>query len=141
MEDYHTHFLGKTLSGNLFWGYQTFYYDTPYEDRDRDKGWQEYRIDLAVMHHFDSGGKYLNSQVHSERASNSTAEAILEKKLEEFYSQLSGPEFCDIEVELFQSEFCNVTFGLVYNTETDTIDLQPSSTISFAEPWDGEYYT
>lgn len=34
-----------------------------------------------------------------------------------------------------------MTFGLVVNEEIEAVDLQPSSTISFHEPWDGEYDT
>ena len=47
----------------------------------------------------------------------------------------------DISVELFEVTIDNEKFGLIANHEFDCVNAQPSSTISFYEPWDGEYYT
>ena len=44
--------------------------------------------------------------------------------------------------ELFKAyNIDGFTFGLIPNKEISMIDLHPSSTIAFQEPWDGEYFT
>jgi len=45
------------------------------------------------------------------------------------------------ELNLFQTKIDGVVFGLVPAEEIESIELQPSSTIAFHEPWDGEYDT
>ena len=64
-----------------------------------------------------------------------------ETKLEDIVSKLNEIEYCNIEVKLFEIEIDGFKFGLIPNEESKMIELQPSSTISFSEPWDGEYYT
>jgi hypothetical protein len=66
---------------------------------------------------------------------------VIREKLEEMIKKLGKTEFCDIEVKPFQTTIDGVVFGLVPNDEYGSVDLQPSSTISFQEPWDGEHYT
>lgn len=63
---------------------------------------------------------------------------ILENQIEEWISELGKLEYCDIELNLFQTIIDGFVFGLIPNNES--IDLQPSSIISFQEPWNGEYY-
>ena len=55
--------------------------------------------------------------------------------------ELGEVTFCDIEVKLFNTLIDGVEFGLIPDPEFKCIDLQPSSTISFTEPWDGSYST
>jgi formate hydrogenlyase regulatory protein HycA len=62
-------------------------------------------------------------------------------KLDEMIAELGRFEFSDIEVKPFQTVIDGVVFGLVPDEEHETVELEPSSTISFQEPWDGEYYT
>jgi len=54
---------------------------------------------------------------------------------------LGETEFCNIEIKPFQVEIDGFIFGLVPDEASKIIELQPSSTIAFEEPWDGEYYT
>lgn len=68
-------------------------------------------------------------------------ESAMRKKFEEMIAELGAFEFSDIEVKPFQTVIDGVVFGLVPNEEHETVDLEPSSTISFQAPWDGEYYT
>jgi len=70
--------------------------------------------------------------------SNASAKA---KRLEEMVNELGRIEFSDIAVKLFQTVIDGVVFGLVPNYEYEVVELEPSSTLSFQEPWDGEYYT
>ena len=55
--------------------------------------------------------------------------------------KLGKVKYMDISVELFEVEIDNHKFGLVADLESRCVNAQPSSTISFYEPWDGEYYT
>ena len=56
-------------------------------------------------------------------------------------NELGKIEFCYIAVKPFQTVIDGVSFGLVPNNEYETVELEPSSTILFHEPWDGEYDT
>jgi formate hydrogenlyase regulatory protein HycA len=50
-------------------------------------------------------------------------------------------QYRDIAIKLFQTTIDGIVFGLIPDQKTESIILEPSSTISFQEPWDGEYYT
>jgi formate hydrogenlyase regulatory protein HycA len=51
MEDYHTHYLGKTSDGRLFWAYETFAFTKPYSEI-VGEDWQKFRNEYAILHHF-----------------------------------------------------------------------------------------
>ena len=63
------------------------------------------------------------------------------EKLELWMAELGEVTYCDIEIKLFQTIIDGFTFGLIPNKEFSMIDLEPSKTIAFQEPWDGQYYT
>ena len=140
MEDYHTHYLGKTSDGRLFWGYQTFAFTKQISEIQQGDDWKNYRRDYALLHTFDIEGNYLTTK-HWSGLVTEINEQQFEDKLQEMVSQLGDIEFQDIEIKLFQIQLDNLTFGLLVDQESKMINLQPSSTISFQEPWDGEYYT
>jgi len=140
MEDYHTHYLGKISDGRLFWGYQTFAFTKPISEIAEGDDWRKYRRDYALLHTFDNDGNYLTTK-HWSGLAIEINEQQLEDKLEQMASQLGDIEYQDIEIKLFQTQLDNIVFGLLVDTESKMINLQPSSTISFQEPWDGEYYT
>jgi hypothetical protein len=56
-------------------------------------------------------------------------------------NELGEVEFRDIAIKPFKTVIDGVEFGLIPNEETQSIELQPSSTIVFSEPWNGEYFT
>ena len=141
MEDYHTHYLGKVADGRLFWGYQTFVFDKPYAEIQQSDDWQKHRKEYALVHTFDKDGNYLTTKYWFAGLTKDINEQQLEDKLEELVTELGNIVFQDIEIKLFQLQIDNITFGLVVDKETEMINLQPSSTISFQEPWDGEYDT
>ena len=66
---------------------------------------------------------------------------LVEEKKIEFLNGLGPYEFCDIAVKPFSITIDEVQFGLVYSNGTGSISLEPGPTITFMEPWDGEYYT
>ena len=138
MEDYHTHYIGKYEGGNQFWGYDTFV--TSGERKSVEESWQQFRREYVVLYLFDKDGNFI--EVKSEFAGTTDSLKFdTETKLEEMVSKLSEIEYCNIEVKLFEIEIDGFKFGLIPDEESKMIELQPSSTIAFSEPWDGEYYT
>jgi hypothetical protein len=61
--------------------------------------------------------------------------------LEEFIKELGTVVYKDIKVKPFQTIIDGHVFGLIPNKEYKAVDLEPSSTISFSWPWNGEYDT
>lgn len=140
MEDHHTHYLGSTPDGILFWAYDTYAFSGPDAEISQDENRQQYRRDYVLLHTFDDAGNYLTTKYWSVSTSATSAYQANEK-LEEMIGELGDITFHDIEVSIFQTQIDNIVFGLVPDEETGMINLQPGSMISFMEPWDGEYYT
>jgi formate hydrogenlyase regulatory protein HycA len=138
MEDYHTHYLGRSNDGTLFWGYETFVWEKPHwEIKDGNK--LKYRLEYAVFHTFDSDGNYLATKHLFGGTADIRDDEKLENQIEEWVAELGETDYGDIEVKLFQTVIDGFIFGLI--PEDESIDLQPSSMILFQEPWNGEYYT
>ncbi|MBK8392237.1 MAG: hypothetical protein IPL23_24560 [Saprospiraceae bacterium] len=97
------------------------------------------RTDYAVLYTFDSNGKLIKYEYWKDE--NSNGELNPWYKLDEMVKKLGKVKYMDISVELFEVEIDNHKFGLVADLESRCVNAQPSSTISFYEPWDGEYYT
>ena len=136
MEDYHTHYLGKLENGKLFFGYETWAFKKPLSEIPEELK-EGNRIDFSIVYLFNKKGEFLEHKFWSTELENERYKTS--EKLEELIAELGKLNYCDIEVELFELEINGIKFGLIPNGES--IDLQPSSTISFQEPWDGEYYT
>ena len=138
MEDYHTHYLGKTNDGKLFFGSETFANKKPHWEVKPELQSQN-RIDLAILYLFDKKGRFIESKHWSTDLDNERQNTT--KKLEELITNLGQVTFCNIEVETFEISIDGIKCGLIPNEESESIDLYPSNTISFQKPWDGEYYT
>ena len=138
MEDYHTHFLGETRDGRLFWGYETFAYTKPFPEI-QGEDWLKFRKEFAILHTFDQECNYIETKHWS--SDSSTGPEMSSLKLEELVATLGDVEYKDISIKLFKTTIDEIVFGLIPDEENGSIELQPSSTISFQEPWDGEYYT
>lgn len=141
IEDYHTHYLGQTSDGRLFWAYDTFVFTKPNVDIKQGDNWQRYRREYAIFHTFDNDGNYLTTKHWNAGLTIDVKDEMVEEKLEEFVSELEDITYKDIEIRLFQIQIDGITFGLVVDEKSKMIHLQPNSKISFQEPWDGEYYT
>ena len=141
MEDYHTHYLGQCNDGRLFWGYETFVFAKSYFDLKVDEDWRPHRNEYLVLHTFDKKGNYLETKHWLAGTTAESDQSINDAKLNEMISDLGEVKFKNIKVKTFQTIIDGEIFGLISNEEDETVDLQPSSTISFQEPWDGEYYT
>jgi formate hydrogenlyase regulatory protein HycA len=140
MEDYHTHYLGQTANGRLFWAYETFAFIKPHSEI-IGEDWQKFRNEYAVLHTFDNDGNYLSTKHVLAGSVAETKGFPLDHYLKTMVNELGDITYKDIEIKLFQTTIDGITFGLIVDKETEMINLQPSSTISFQEPWDGEYYT
>lgn len=138
IEDYHTHHIGKYENGNQFWGYATFVFT----ERPIPKGedWEKYRREYIVLYLFDKEGNFKETKYKFAGTSDSL-KFDTEEKIERMVSQLGKIEYCNIEIKPFEIEIDGFKFGLIPNEESEMIELQPSNTITFGEPWDGEYWT
>ena len=74
-------------------------------------------------------------------SSNEGYHGLTEQITRQFLDELGDYTLGDILVKPFAMHIDGIEFGLVYNEETELINLQPGSIISFFEPWDGEYDT
>ena len=136
-EDYHTHFVGRTKGGTQFFGYQTFVFPNGIPQTD----WEKSRREYVVLYLFDNEGSHLKTDHWYAGTSDETNDELTHKKLQEMVNGLGEVEYQDIAVKPFKTEIDGIEFGLIPNNEIESIELQPSSTIAFLEPWDGEYYT
>ena len=137
IEDYHTHFVGKTEDGRQFFGYETFVFPNGVPTSD----WEKHRKEYVVLYIFDQEGNHLKTDHWYAGTTSETDETVIRERLEQMIRELGQTTFSDIEVKPFQTIIDGIVFGLVPNEEEETVDLEPSSTISFHEPWDGEYDT
>lgn len=136
MEDYHTHHIGKYENENQFFGYGTFVFT----EMPIPENWEKYRREYAVLYLFDKEGNFKEAKYEFAGTSDSL-KFDTEEKIEEFVSKLGEIEYCNIEIKPFEIEIDGFKFGLIPNEESEMIELQPSNTIAFGEPWDGEYDT
>ena len=131
LENCQTHFCGRVLAnGNLFLG--AFVFDLV-DSGETALGKLRY---YAVLFEFCPRGTFL-------RSTHSTSEAphLSGDELQKLVDSLGAVEYCDIEVELFETKIDGILFGLIPDPEFGFIQLQPGATIAFYPPWDGEYYT
>ncbi len=138
MEEYHTHYLGKTANGKLFFGSVTFAHKKPHWEVTPELKSQN-RLEFAILYLFDQNGKFLEHKYWSTEKDEERLKA--EEKIEEMIAELGQITFCDIELETFEVTIEGIKCGLIPNEESESVDLYPSNTISFQEPWDGEYNT
>ena len=136
-EDYHTHFIGRTKEGAQFFGYQTYVFPDGIPETD----WKKSRKEYVVLYLFDKKGNYLKTNHWYAGTSDQTSDEQTQSKLQEMVNELGEVEYQDIAVKPFQTEIDGIEFGLIPDEETQSIELQPSSTIAFFKPWDGEYDT
>jgi len=140
MEDYHTHYLGESKNGNLFWGYITFAYPgTIYTLKGKDS--PQFRKDYAILHLFDRKGNYLSTRSLCGGVAGQYDGGLLNKTLEGWVDELKPVKYCGIKIKLFETTIDGIVFGLIPEYESGVINLEPHATISFQEPWDGSYYT
>ena len=141
MEDYPTHYLGKTSRGIRFWAYETFVFTKPYHEIKQGEDWRVYRKEYVLLHKFNRWGRHLGTDYWFAGTTAECDNDQMAKKIGDMIDALGKVKYCDIKISLFQAVIDGVVFGLVVDSNSTSIVLQPSSTISFQPPWDGEYYT
>lgn len=135
-EDYHTHYIGKTKDGKQFFGYQTFVFLNEIAE-----DWQNQRKEYVVLYIFDRDGNHVKTDHWYAGTTSEISDSATTAKLEQMIAALGEVHYGDIKVKPFQTVIDGIVFGLVPNKEYQSVELQPSSTISFHAPWDGEYDT
>ncbi|RAW02200.1 hypothetical protein [Pseudochryseolinea flava] len=124
--------------GRQFFGYQTFIFP---DGVPISGDWTKSRREYVVLYIFDSDGNYLETKHWFAGTTAETNDAITKDKLEAFIKELGPTVYKDICVKPFQTMIDGFVFGLIPDEASRVVDLEPSSTISFSWPWDGEYYT
>ncbi|MBK3520029.1 hypothetical protein [Carboxylicivirga marina] len=136
-EDYHTHYLGETEKGILFFGYETFVFPKGFSS----ENWENERLEYALVYLFDKNGNHIETKYKLAGKTSDISPNQTNKMLSDLISELGNFIYKDIKVKPFKTTIDGIEFGLVPNEEIQMIELQPSSTIAFGEPWDGEYDT
>lgn len=138
MVDYHTHFIGKYDNGKQFFGYEHFLFDPSITDDD----WQKRRKEYVVLYLFDEEGN-LTSYKSWYAGTTSDLNCDTNQKLKEMIKELGTVRYCNILVKPFNVQIDNHTFGLIAISDPnyERVELHPSNTIAFTDPWDGEYDT
>ncbi|GAA4280659.1 hypothetical protein [Gaetbulibacter aestuarii] len=136
-EDYHTHYLGELEDGKLFFGCETFVFPKGFTSN----SWQNERLEYVVVYLFDNDGNHIDTLFKLLGKSSDVKLGQSEHSLKSLLEPLGKLKFRNIEIKPFSTHIDGIKFGLIPNPETQSIELQPSSTISFFEPWDGEYFT
>lgn len=135
MEDLHTRFVGRTHTGMLFWGLPfIIWVDATGTLQPIGHGRPVY---YAVIFHFDAYGTFLDAR--SSLRVDSLRDAM--SCLQELLCTLGPVDFVDIRVRLFTVTIDDITFGLIPDEYNSVVSLAPHATITFSEPWDGEYFT
>lgn len=135
--DYHTHFIGTTKDNKQFFGYETFAFPDGIPETD----WEDKRQEYVVLYIFDQDGNHIETRSFRVGNTKSTNGEQIRKKLLEMIEQLGPIEYENIAVKPFTSVIDGIEFGLIPDNEYESIELQPSSTIAFFEPWNGDYDT
>ncbi|WP_258097134.1 hypothetical protein [Marinoscillum pacificum] len=136
-EDYHTHYISTTKNKTQFFGYQTFVFPDGFPGSD----WKKSRKEYVILHLFDDQGNHIKTEHWFAGTTDQINPEELAHKLHEMINELEEVTFQDIAVVPFSTEVDGIQFGLIPNDDDESISLQPSSTIAFYAPWDGEYYT
>lgn len=137
-EEYHTHYLGETNDKKLFFGYETFVFPKGYPS---ESDWQKERIEYALVYLFDLNGNHIETKYKCTGKTSDISSGYTSRLLDQLITELGDINFKDISVKPFKTVIDKIEFGLIADEESQMIELQPSSTIAFSEPWDGGYHT
>lgn len=139
LEDLYTNYLGKCAGNRLFWGLEIFAFTVPAEKR-TGKDWEKHRKEYIVLFLFNSDGDFLEARHIYASLTSETGGSDFEEEIKSLMADLSEVSYEDIAVKPFKTIIDGFTFGLIVDEENEAVHLQPSSLITFLEPWDGEYY-
>jgi len=136
-DDYHASRVGQTPDG------RQFFLTTPFIPAMGENAGREF----IALYLFDKWGKFLEARIDDlgPRAGldEQRARAVFEQRL----AVLGPVEYCRIEVQPFQIERFDTTFGFIPRGPEDEddgwwVEVEPGNYMAFHEPWDsGEYDT
>jgi hypothetical protein len=136
MEDLHTALIGRCGAGQFFVT-ETLPIAGKSDSKLAEKG-----LLYVVRYLFRLSGEFLSAEYAKIKCcSGCDYLRLVEEQKSKYLDSLGSFEFCDIAVEPFSITIDEMQFGLVYSEGTGSISLEPGPTITFMEPWDGEYYT
>jgi len=139
-EDYHTHYIGDFKNTNQFLIYQTFAFMKPF-DQIKDEDWKEFRHEYVVSFIFDSTGNLRNHDYLNAGSTKEFKQDEIDNWINNKLSELENYKFSNIQIKPFKISIDSIDFGLIPNYESGMIEMQPSNTIAFSAPWNGEYDT
>jgi hypothetical protein len=141
VEGYHTHYVGRCADGRQFLGQDCVWVYLNLKRYADDPDFLKSRGEYIVLYTFDSEGNHLNTRHLFAGASANSNREVMANTLEKWIDELGNWEFSDISVKPFQVNIDGFVFGLLFDNETNFVNLMPGKVISFYEPWDGEYWT
>jgi formate hydrogenlyase regulatory protein HycA len=116
-----------------------------------DDGWEQHKRLYTVLHTFDAGGRYRDSEIwcagtwaEQQLAPDGPDSALSRARahLAKLLRSLPRRSYTDIAVRPFQRTVDGVLFGLVIREDEEEAwaELYPDR-LAFAEPWNGQYDT
>jgi hypothetical protein len=136
MEDLHTEFVGRCADGTQFFLNEAFVFRGPFTEN-----WAACRHEYLILYLFDGDGYYLEHRYWYGGTTATCDQGAIDAKRQEMLAALGKFKYRDIAVRPFSIQIDSITFGLIPNIDDESVELEPSSQISFTEPWDGEYDT
>ena len=144
IEDYHTHYIGKCRDNRQFMIYEPSVFHNPHKiplgKIPRDER-MKLKREYVVIYIFDIQGNHLITEYLFAGTADIDNSSKINEWIHDKLDGLGNVKFDDIKVKPFQSLIDGYIFGLVADHENGVVELQPGNTISFSEPWDGQYNT
>ncbi|WP_235299768.1 hypothetical protein [Portibacter marinus] len=140
-ENYHTHHIGTYSQTNQFMIYETFLFLKPFNEIKKNEEWQNFRKEYVVIYKFDKYGELISYEYLDAGTVKTFDEELTEKWISNQLDTLENYVYKDIKIKPFEVIIDGFSFGLIPNSESEMIEMQPSNTIAFGEPWNGEYDT
>jgi len=136
-DDYHASHVGKTPDG------RQFFLTNPFIPASNGSAGREF----LALYIFESDGRLIEARIDDLGIRANFDQPRAQRLHEQRMSELGAVSFERIEVEPFEIERFDTTFGLVLRvpeTEDDVwaVELMPGNYMAFFEPWDsGDYDT
>ncbi|QIY97160.1 hypothetical protein HEP87_28130 [Streptomyces sp. S1D4-11] len=116
-----------------------------------DDGWEQHKRLYTVLHTFDAGGRYRDSEIWcagtwaEQQLAPDGPDSVLSRArahLAKLLRSLPRRSYTNIAVRPFQRTVDGVLFGLVIREDEEEAwaELYPDR-LAFAEPWNGQYDT
>jgi hypothetical protein len=136
MEDLQTAFVGRFGGGKQF-----LLTEASVRPHRHTEGSDREGTEYVVLYLFNSEGELIDHHHSAPLGSEAWTEAHAQAERTRLLALLDDCSFGDIVIQPFRLEIDGHVFGLIADSEQDIVHLEPGSSITFMEPWDGEYHT